>query len=137
MHYWDLRRLLRDIARADDRWRLHEAWLAAVAGDWRAVVDHADTGLWHALDAYTDLTVARPTLPPGACPAPDPPFGDSPPHDGGRLGWRLFHLNRTRRDPACYQVYVLDRRAPTVWPAHWIDTYADWVALRDAVPPAP
>jgi hypothetical protein len=37
MHYWDVRRLLRDIERASDRWRLHEAWLAS--GEPRAVVE--------------------------------------------------------------------------------------------------
>ncbi len=75
-----------------------------------------------------------------------------PRHDGGHLawgscwrwptgwwwrGWQPFHLNRTRRDPACYQVYVLDRRGATVWPAHWIDTYADWAQLRDVALPTP
>ena len=33
---------------------------------WQAVVDDGDTGRWHTLHAYTDLTVARPTLPAGA-----------------------------------------------------------------------
>ena len=46
-------------------------------------------------------------------------------------GWRLLLLGRTRRDPACYQVYVRDQRGATVWPAHWIDTSADWARLRD------
>jgi len=63
--WWDLRRLLRDLARAANRWRLVEATCGPGAAGRRAIVDDGDTGLWHTLDTYTGLTVARPTLPIG------------------------------------------------------------------------
>ncbi len=86
MTWWDLRRLLRDVGRADDRWRLHEAWLAPVSGEWTAVVDDADSGLWHTLETYTDLVVARPVLPPGQAPAAVLATLP-PPHPEGALAW--------------------------------------------------
>ena len=151
MHYWDVRRLLRDIERASDRWRLHEAWLASGPDDWLAVVDDADTGLWHTLDAYTDLVVARPALPPGRPPAAVLATLP-PPHPAGALTWgellalcdqiagagppwRLARL--VRADPAAtawerYGIFVLGERA-----GRWIDRPADWAQLRDGVGPAP
>lgn len=103
------------------------------ADEWRVVVDDGDTGLWHTLDAYTDLTVARPALPLGVVPpsARHPAQLDRlagwPTHDSGRLcwgelllvadgvatagpDWQLLRLGRTRRDPECYQVPVRDDR---------------------------
>ncbi len=73
MTWWDVRRTLCDIARAADRWRLVEATRRPGEDQWRAIVDDGDTGLWHTLDAYTDLTVARPTLPIGTIPLPRRP----------------------------------------------------------------
>ncbi len=142
-----MQRLLRDIERADDRWRLHEAWLAPVADDWAAVVDDADTGLWHVLDAYTDLVVARPALPLGRPPAAV--LAELPPaHPAGALRWgellalcdqsagagppwRLTRL--VRADPAAtawerYGIFVLGDRG-----GRWLDRPADWVSLRDGV----
>lgn len=153
MIWWDVRRVLRDIERAADRWRLVAATRAGEGEQWRVIIDDGDTGLWHTLDAYTDLTAARPALPRGVVP-PAPravtPFGHShgrPPHDGGRLAWgellavvdgvaarpdwRLVLLRRTRRDPECYQVCVLERRGAAAHPARWIDTWDDWARLRD------
>jgi hypothetical protein len=66
--WWNLRRILRDIARASDRWRLVGATRGPGADWWRAIVDDGDTGRWHTLAAYTDLTAARPALPPGGRP---------------------------------------------------------------------
>ena len=56
---------------------------------------------------------------------------------------KLIHLQRTERDPACYQVYVVEEQAltrdpskpllsPENWPyrGHWLDTPADWARLR-------
>lgn len=63
MTRWDLWRLLRDLDRAADRWRLVGATRAGSADRWWALVDDGDTSLWHTLDAYTDLTAARPILP--------------------------------------------------------------------------
>lgn len=154
MRYADLRRLLDDIGRATGRWRLVEALRVRRGGEWQAVVTDAATGLWHTLDSYTDLTAARPALPRGARPTPDPLFEDAPPRDSGRLGWgellavvdgvaaagpawELFWLGRTRRDPVCYQVYLYDATDPVYRRAHWIDTPADWARLRDGEPPAP
>ncbi len=106
-------------------------------GAWQATVDDGDTGRWHTLREYTDLTVARPTLPAGVVP-PTPRdlarlerLDGRMAHDSGRLGWgellavadgvvaaspawRLLLLGRTRRDPECYQVYVRDERGATV-----------------------
>ena len=96
MHYRDVRRLLRDIERADDRWRLHEAWLASGSDDWLAVVDDADTGRWHVLDAYTDLVVARPALPPGRPPAAVLATLP-PPHPAGALTWGEWAIGSTAR----------------------------------------
>ena len=119
----------------------------------QATVDDGDTGCWHTLHAYTDLTVARPLLPAGLVP-PAPRdlarlerLDGRPAHNSGRLGWgellavadgvvaagpvwQLLLLGCTRRDLECYQVYVRDHQGATVWPTHWIDTYADWARLR-------
>ena len=86
MGYWDLRRLLRAIARADDRWRLHEAWWNPDPVDWRATVDDIDTGLWYTLDRFTDLTVRHPVLPPGQPPQPHPWWRHDASHDSGDPG---------------------------------------------------
>jgi len=140
--------------RADERCgRLVEATRGPGQEQWRAIVDDGDTGRWHTLDAYTALTVARPTLPIGlAPPAPRAvtPAGrpdGRPLHDGGRLawgellavadgvaatpGWRLVLPGRTRRDPARYQVCALDRRGAATRPAWWIDTREGRARLRD------
>lgn len=90
MTWWDLRRILRDLERAADRWRLVEATRGPGADRWRVIVDDGDTGLWHTLDAYTDLTAARPILPRGLVP-PAPcavtPTGQTPARRGPpRLG---------------------------------------------------
>ncbi len=149
MHYWDLRRLLRDVERADDRWRLHEAWLAPVADQWTAVVDDADTGLWHTLEAYTDLAVARPVLPPGeaaaALLATLPP-----PHPEGALVWgellalcdriagagapwrlaRLVRADLVDTEWDRYGIFVLGEHGA----GHWIDRPADWGRLQGGGP---
>ena len=155
MGYWELRRLLRAIERAADRWRLHEAWWNPDPIDWRATVDDSDTGLWYTLDRFVDLTVRRTMLPAGPPPAPHPWWQHNPPHDSGDLTWgellavcdevagasptwKLAHLQRTERDPECYQVFVIEevgavRQAPPrAWPyrLHWVDTPAQWAALR-------
>ena len=56
MTWWDLRRLLRNLSQAVDRWWLVEA------------IPGSGQDRWHTLAAYTDLTVARPGLPAGAMP---------------------------------------------------------------------
>jgi len=104
------------------------------------VVDDGDTGLWHPLDAYIDLTATRPNLPVGGYP------DGQPLHDGGRLawggllavadgvatrlGWHLALLGRGRRDPERYRICVLDRRGTTTRPTRWIDTWDDWARRR-------
>jgi len=153
MIWRDLRRLLRDIERASDRWRLVEATRGPGADQWRAIIDDGDTGRWHTLDAYTDLTVARPILPIGILPTAAgtvTPIGRPDGRllrDGVRLAWgellavadgvaahpswRLVLLGRTRRDPARYQICALDRRGAAARPARWIDTQDDRARLRD------
>jgi hypothetical protein len=153
MRYWELRRLLDDIERAANRWRMVEALSLRRGADWQAVVVDADTGLWHTLREYADLTAPRATLPPGASP-PSPRdlarldrLDGRPAHDSGQLswrellsvvdgvvaapGWELFWFGRTHRDPECHQVYVYDVADPAYRRAHWIDTIADWAQLRD------
>ena len=145
MHYWDVRRLLRDIERASDRWRLHEAWRVSGPDDWRAVVDDGDTGLWHLLDTYVDLVAARPALPPGQPPAALL-AALPPPYPSGALTWdellrlcdrvagagprwRLARLARaaTTEGPwERYGLFVLEDGA-----GHWIDRPADWARLCD------
>ncbi len=150
MSWWDLRRLLRDVGLAADRWRLHEAWLASAPrggapDDWLAVVDDADTGLWHTLTAYTDLTVARPALPPGRSPAALL-AALPPPHPAGALTWdelltlcdrvagagppwRLARLARADVADGPWERYglvVLGEHA-----GHWIDRPTDWARLTD------
>ncbi len=162
MRYRDLWRLLDDIEPASDRWRLHEAWWNPDPLDWRAVVDDADTGLWHTLDAYTDLVAVRPVLPPGVPPSPRPWWRHDPSHDSGRLTWEdllalvegvaaayprftLAHLQRTERDAECYQVFVIEALPGAVdsrpfdfpYRTHWLDTVRDWVRLRAGAGPAP
>jgi len=136
-----------DIERAADRWRLVEAWWGPQSVGWQATVDDADTGRWHTLAAYTDLTAARPALPPGQSPAlrPWPPGVASA--DGalawGELlavadgaaadpRWELARLRRGARDPERYGALVVAAQPgmPT-YRAHWIATYADWARLRD------
>lgn len=132
MSWWELRRTLRDLERASDRWRLVVATRAGAGDQWRVIIDDGDTGLWHTLDASTDLTVARPALPIGAVP-PAPravtpcghPDGRPSPIGGclawgellavadgvaTRPGWRLVLLGRGRRDPERYRVCVPERR---------------------------
>ncbi len=156
MIWWDLRRLLRDIERASDRWRLHAAWLApdpraGAADDWLAVVDDADTGRWRTLVAYTDLTVARPALPLGRMPAAvlaELP----PPHPEGALAWhelltlcdavagagpcwrlaRLVRADATDGPWERYGIFVLGERA-----GRWIDRPVDWARLRAGAGLAP
>ena len=160
MGYWELRRLLRAIERAADRWRLHEAWWNPDPIDWRATVDDSDTGRWYTLGHFTDLVVRHPVLPPGQPPQPHPWWRHDAPHDSGDLTlgellavvdgvaaayprYKLIHLQRTERDLECYQVYVIEERAltrdpskpllsPENWPyrGHWLDTPADWARLR-------
>ncbi len=132
MHYWDLRRMLRDIERADDRWRLHEAWLAPAVGDWTAVVDDADTGLWHTLDAYTDLATVLATLPP-PYPAGALLWGEllalCDQISGAGRSWRLARLVRADSAETAwerYGIFVLGERG-----GRWIDRPADWARLRD------
>ncbi len=148
MHYWDVRRLLRDIGRASDRWRLHDAWLASGPDDWRAVVDDGDTGLWHPLDAYVDLVAARPALPPGQPPAAL--LATLPPaHRAGALTWdelltladqvagagppwrlaRLVRADVVDTDWDRYGIFVLGGRG-----GRWIDRPADWERLRGGAP---
>lgn len=55
--------------------------------------------------------------------------------------WMLAHLQRTERDPECYQVFLIEevgdvRQAPPLsWPyrRHGVDTPAQWAARRGAV----
>ena len=149
MTWWDLRRLLRDVERADDRWRLHEACLtprsrAGAPDDWLAVVDDADSGLWHVLEAYTDLVVARPVLPPGRAPAAVLATLP-PPHPEGALAWgkllalcdriagagppwrlaRLVRADVVDTEWERYGILVLDAHG-----GHWIDRPADWARLQ-------
>jgi len=115
------------------------------------IADDGHTGLWHTLDAYTDLTVARPALVivvasprhatwSGGSAAPvghRTTVVGSPGEDlltvGDSVmahpGWRLVLLGRTRRDPERYQVCALDRRGTATRPAWRIDTWNDWARL--------
>ena len=155
MRYRELRRVLEDIERASDRWRLHEAWWNSHPVDWVAIVDDADTGLWHELRTYVDLAAALPALPAGTPPRPHPWWDDRPPHDSGRLTWedllavvdgvaaayprfKLAQLRRTERDDECYQVFAIEELPgvedprPFEFPyrTHWLDMVRDWVRLR-------
>ncbi len=115
------------------------------------MVDDADTGLWHTLHTYVDLTVRRPDLPLGRAPAAarrEPPY--DPRHRTGALSWdealtvgdavatvpgRGLVVRLQRDDPARerYHVYLL-REVPDPACPHaagcWIDTPADWARLR-------
>jgi len=42
--WWDVRRTLRDIEQASDRWRLVEATRVGAGDQRRAIVDDGDTG---------------------------------------------------------------------------------------------
>ena len=62
MDYWELRRLLRDLGRVDDRWWRHEAWWNPDPTDGRTIVDDSDAGLWCTLERFVDLVVRHPVV---------------------------------------------------------------------------